>query len=169
MLFRSRGGTRDWYGHIASRYYDVFDQIGINDFRTRNHARSTELGEQKQIAMTSFDRELLTPVLAELGGREEQVLHPSIMFRLFRTYWWGHTDTGWVRRHARFQQLTSPADSDLLDRLPRDYVAVKFYYNDAFPATESNRAFARDVLRDLRQRGSVVSLSTGLALDDHEG
>ncbi len=169
LVVLSRGGTRDWYTHVASRYYDVFDQIGINDFRTRNQSRSTELGEQKQIAMTSFDRELLKPVLAELGGHEAQVLHPSMMFHLFRTYWWGHTDAGWVRRHARFRQLVAPPQSELLARLPRDYVAVKFYYNDAFPATESNRAFARDVLRRLRERGSVVSLSTGLALDDHQG
>jgi len=169
LVILSRGGTRGWYAHVASRYYDVFDQIGIDDFRTRNHERSAELGEQKQIAITTFDRELLKPVLEETGGSEAQVLHPSTMFHLFRTYWWGHTDAGWVRRHARFRQLVAPAQSDLLSRLPQDYVAVKFYYNDAFPANQSNRAFARDVLHRLRQRGPVVSLSTGLALDDHEG
>jgi hypothetical protein len=169
LVVLSRGGTRDWYTHIASRYYDVFDQISIQDFRSRNDKRSAELGEQKQIAMTTFDRELLKPVLAALGAADTCVLHPSMMFKLFRTYWWGHADAGWVRRHARFRQLNAPAQSELLSRLPRDYVAVKFYYNDAFPATETNRAFARDVLRSLRARGSVVSLSTGLALDDHEG
>jgi hypothetical protein len=169
LVVLSRGGTRDWYTHIASRYYDVFDQISIQDFRSRNDKRSAELGEQKQIAMTTFDRELLKPVLAALGVADTCVLHPSMMFKLFRTYWWGHADAGWVRRHARFRQLNAPAQSELLSRLPRDYVAVKFYYNDAFPATETNRAFARDVLRSLRARGSVVSLSTGLALDDHEG
>jgi hypothetical protein len=169
IVVLSRGGTRAWYSHFAARYHDVFEQISISDFRIRNQARSTELGEQKQVALTAFDRELLNPVLATVGVGLDRVLHPSTMFRLFRTYWWGHADAGWVRRHARYQRLLSPDQSDLLARLPRDYVAVKFYYNDAFPATEPNRAFARQLLDRLRQQGPVISLSTGLALDDHQG
>jgi hypothetical protein len=48
-------------------------------------------------------------------------------------------------------------------------VAVKFYFNDCFPATDENRAFAREVLRALAARGPVVALSTGLDIDDHGG
>lgn len=169
LVVISRGGTRDWYGHLASRYYDVFDQIGIDDFLTRNQQRSAELGEQKQIGITLFDRELLKPVLSAVGGQESQVLHPSTMFRVFRPYWWGHTTAAWVQRHACFRQLRLPPQNELVARLPPGYVAVKFYYNDSFPATARNRAFARDVLHALRARGPVVSLSTGLAVDDHEG
>jgi hypothetical protein len=58
---------------------------------------------------------------------------------------------------------------DVLSRLPSEYVAMKFYYNEAFPATVGNRAFARSMLEALRARGPVVSLSTGLAIDDHQG
>jgi hypothetical protein len=169
IVVLSRGGTSAWYSHLATRYHDVFEQVGISDFRARNQERSTELGEQKQVAITGFDRELLKPVLSTLGIDIGRVLHPSTMFRLFRTYWWGHTDAGWVKRHARYRPLTAPEQADLLGRLPRDYVAVKFYYNDAFPATEPNREFAREVLGRLRQQGPVISLSTGLALDDHQG
>ena len=169
LIVLSRGGTRDWYAHIASRYYDVFNQVGIDDFRARNERRSAELGEQKQTAMTAFDRELLQPVLSALDGHPGQILHPSTMFRVFRPYWWGHTTVDWVERHARFHALSAPPQEEVLSRLPREYVAVKFYYNDCFPATEHNRAFARDILQALRATGPVVSLSTGLALDDHEG
>ena len=169
LVVLSRGGTRDWYAHVASRYYDVFTQVGIGDFRARNQRRSAELGEQKQIVVTAFDRELLQPVLSAIDGNPGQILHPSTMFRVFRPYWWGHAPADWVRRHARFRALSAPPQEELLSRLPHDYVAVKFYYNDSFPATERNRAFARDILRALRARGPIVSLSTGLALDDHEG
>lgn len=169
LVIVSRGGTRAWYAHVAERYYDIFDQITLNDFRARNERRSTELGEQKQIAMTAFDRELLAPVLSAIGGDVTRVLHPSTMFRVFRQYWWGHLDSGWVRRHARFRALDQPPTDEVVSRLPREYVAVKFYYNESFPAIERNRAFARDVLQELRSHGPVVSLSTGLALDDHEG
>lgn len=165
----SRGGTAGWYQDIASRYHDVFDQIGPAKFRARNHERSAELGEQKQAAMTRFDRDLLKPLLEEHHASEDRVLHPSTMFQLFRSYWWGHADATWVQRHARFRLLTSPAKAELLARLPAEYVAVKFYYNESFPATLANRALAHDVLHRLRGAGPVVSLSTGLALDDHEG
>ena len=169
LVVLSRGGTRPWYSHVAARYYDVFEHIDVGEFRAGNYERAVELGEQKQIAVTPFDRRLLAPVLASIGGENAGVLHPSTMFRLFRPYWWGHASSAWVSRHARFLPLERPAAGDLLSRLPEGYVAVKFYYNDAFPATPQNRAFARDVLRDLRRRGPVVSLSTGLAIDDHEG
>ena len=49
------------------------------------------------------------------------------------------------------------------------YTAVKFYFNDCFPDTRENRAFARQTLQALRDCGPVVSLATGLRLDDHEG
>jgi hypothetical protein len=53
--------------------------------------------------------------------------------------------------------------------MPSRYVAVKFYFNDCFPADAQNRAFVHDVLRTLGARGPVVALSTGLNLDDHGG
>lgn len=169
LVVLSRGGTAAWYRSIATTYHDVFDQVDIGDFRARNHTRSAELGEQKQIAMTGFDRDLLAPVLERYGVGPDRVLHPSTMFRLFRSYWWGHADAAWVHRHARFRPLTGEDDAQLLSRLPRDYTAVKFYYNESFPATPANRAVARDVLHRLRDAGPVISLSTGLAIDDHEG
>ena len=169
MVIVSRGGTRDWYAHLASHYRDVFDHVTPAEFRARNDQRSAELGEQKQIAATAFDRRLLAPVLAELGVAPDRVLHPSLMFRVFRPYWWRHLDSTWVGRHARFRTLSVSPEAELLSRLPPDYVAVKFYYNDSFPATDTNRLFARDLLRGLRERGPIVSLSTGLAIDDHEG
>jgi hypothetical protein len=169
LVVLSRGGTRQWYSHISANYHDVFHQVEPAEFRAGNEQRAAELGEQKQVAMTAFDRRLLAPVLAKTGGGESRVLHPSVMFRLFRPYWWAHASSAWVWRHARYVALTSLGRDDVLSRLPAEYVAVKFYYNDAFPATAANRAFARDVLCALRERGPVVSLSTGLAIDDHEG
>jgi len=95
------------------------------------------------------------------------MLHPSTMYELFKTYWWGHVGVDWVHRHARYRPLAAPPG------VPRPvagpYTAVKFYFNDCFPATDENRAFVRRTLQALADRGPVVSLSTGLRLDDHDG
>jgi hypothetical protein len=168
LIVMSRGGTRDWYAGLATGYRDALEHLSPEEFRRRNDARAAELGEQKQGAMTAFDRELLAPVLRGAGIDERRVLHPSLMYRMFQPYWWGHAGIEWVDAHARYRLLPRPAAVAVLDRLPASYAAVKFYYNDSFPATARNRGVARDVLANLRARGPVVSLSTGLTIDDHE-
>jgi hypothetical protein len=45
---------------------------------------------------------------------------------------------------------------------------VKFYFNDCFRDTPYNRAFVERTVRSLTERGPVMSLSTGVALDDHD-
>jgi hypothetical protein len=83
-------------------------------------------------------------------------------------YWWGHQPVDWVHAHTRYARLPEP-DLDGVPEMPARYVAVKFYFNDCFPATPQNRAFVRDVLRSLAAQGPVVALSTGLNIDDHGG
>jgi hypothetical protein len=162
----SRGGAASWYGHVASRYVDVFETIDPAEFRVRNAVRAAELGEQKQIAIAPFDSDIAAAVQRRIGGVGE-LLHPSEMYALFAPYWWGHLPIEWVDRHVRFRLLSPPAVPGTVS-LPRDYTAVKFYFNDCFGDTASTRAFVRDTLRDLSLAGPVVSLSTGLAIDEHE-
>jgi hypothetical protein len=96
------------------------------------------------------------------------MLHPSSMFRLFNPFWWGHIGDDWVHRRARYCVLHPPSAVGVA--LPTEpYTAVKFYFNDCFPPTDRNRAFVRRTLQTLTREGPVVSLATGLHLDDHGG
>jgi hypothetical protein len=168
IIAMSRGGTRDWYRGVAARYRDAFDQISTEEFRERNAGRAAELGEQKQIAETQFERDLLAPVLAADGISDGHVLYPSMMYTLMRPYWWGHAGIDWVDRHTRYRTFGPPSPVAALESLPATYAAVKFYYSESFPPTSANRAVAQDVVARLRDEGPVVSLSTGLDLDDHQ-
>ena len=161
----SRGGTWSWYGPVAGRYYDVFDYIAPDVFRAWQAERFDEVGEQKQTRMTKRERELLTRVLGPTL-RDTEVLHPSLMYELMNPFWWRHLDEAWIHRHTAYRRLERPPRPAGLD-LPDRYVAVKFYYNDCFPATNENVAFVRDVIARLAREGPVVSLSTGVTLDDH--
>jgi hypothetical protein len=90
------------------------------------------------------------------------------MYRLFNPYWWGHLDEQWVHRHTRYRRLRAdPPPPSVVPSTP--YTAVKFYFNDCFPPSEHNRSFVRGLLRRLAERGPVISLTTGLNLDDHGG
>jgi hypothetical protein len=157
------GGAAAWYGSVAGRSYDALSFLGQAEFRHKNADRTGRLGEQKQIATTPLDEEIISFV-RQAEGRLVSVLHPSLMYRLFAPYWWGHQTLEWVRRYARYSVLTPPP---LPVDLSPGYTAVKFYFNDCFRDTPGNRAFVRRVVTDLADRGPVISLSTGVSVDDH--
>ena len=168
MLVLSRGGTHGWYEPFAAHYRDLLDYVTPEAFKAHHDARVREIGEQKQTRITGLERELLAMMTADAGAAAAPVLHPSLMYRVLRPFWWGHLGPEWVLRHARYRALEPPSRADL-PRLPASYVAVKFYFNDCFPATEANRARVRAIIADLAAQGPVVSISAGLELDDHGG
>lgn len=168
LLVVSRGGTASWYRPFAARYADAFDHVSPEAFKAHHDARVVDRGEQKQTRVTSFDRDLLAAVTRDAGIRESQLLHPSTMYEVLNPFWWGHLPIEWVHRHTRYRKLTSPASVDL-PPLPASYVAVKFYFNDCFPATPENRAWVKKKLATLSGQGPVVSLASGMRIDDHDG
>ena len=165
LLVLSRGGTRSWYEPFAATYRDVLDYVTPAEFKAHHDARVEEIGEQKQTRLTGSERTLVAMMTGELPG-PAPLLHPSVMYRVLRPFWWGHLEPSWVERHTRYRQLPRPSRDDL-PALPARYVAVKFYFNDCFPATPANRDRVRCILADLAARGPVVSISAGADLDDH--
>jgi hypothetical protein len=166
LLVVSRGGTASWYRPFAAGYREIFDHISVEEFRALHDERVAANGEQKQTRVLEFEHRLLRRLTEDIEHRT--MLHPSSMYRLFSPFWWGHLDEGWVHQRASYARLASATDQSY--SVPEgSYTAVKFYFNECFPATPENRAFARHVVRDLAQRGPVVSLTTGLRLDDHDG
>jgi len=161
----SRGGASCWYSHVAARYRDVFEVMDPSEFRSRNDARIRELGEQKQIEVTALD-EMLADAVTRQSARDAEVLHPSLMYALFAPFWWGHMPLAWVDAHTCFRALAVPALPPTI-RVPREYTAVKFYFNDCFADAPGSRAFVDDTVRALARQQPVVSLSTGLTIDDH--
>jgi hypothetical protein len=166
LLVVSRGGTASWYRPFAANYREIFDYMTPEDFRRRHDERLAANGEQKQTQVLAFERQLLRELTVDVEHRS--MLHPSTMYGLFNPFWWRHVDESWVHQHAAYARLTSPAPAGA--SVPdQPYTAVKFYFNDCFPATDANRAFVRRTLHELAARGPVVSLATGLRIDDHDG
>jgi hypothetical protein len=166
MLVVSRGGTGSWYSPFASRYREIFDHLPPEEFRRRHHERVAANGEQKQRKVLTFERDLLRELTSDVRNRA--MLHPSTMYGLFNPFWWAHTNHTWVLRYARYHTLEA-GPANMPGAMAQPYTAVKFYFNDCFPATDANRAWVRQTLQRLVARGPVVSLTTGLQLDDHGG
>ena len=167
LLIVSRGGTASWYRPFASGYRDIFDYLTPEEFRRRHDERVAANGEQKQTQVLAFERQLLRELTKDVHSRS--MLHPSTMYGLFNPFWWGHVDQEWVHRFAKYERLAQDGDvgAAAFRRPDAPYTAVKFYFNDCFPDTSSNREFVRRTLHALNERGPIVSLATGLRLDDH--
>ena len=141
----SRGGVASWYGtHVPTRTWTSSRCSSADEFRG---AVAEE--KRKQRRPGAFDERVRGAVTHSVGFAEIDVLHPGLMFRAFAPYW--SDEAG----YALIDQFTRPR---LLDRrrsrrapaLPAEYVAVRFYFSECFPATPENqrvRAHGRRVAR----------------------
>lgn len=163
----SRGGPASWYRSVAGRYVDVLDVMTLDAFRAGNRRRRDQVGEQKQLHATAFDDAVAQAVADRVDATGAEVLHPSLMYRLMRPYWWKHAGESWVFGHERlaaFEPPPLPADFELA---PGQYVAARFYFNDCVVDTPPVRDACAGIVQALAARAPVVSLATDLTLDDH--
>lgn len=168
LVVVSRGGAAPWYSHITPHYEEIFSFFSPDEFREANERRIAEqLGRQKHVEISSFDREILARVEAKRGLRGAEVLHPSQMYQLFDNFWLQRTPVTLVEAFAVFSSLQPGPPTGIRAHLPDRYVAAKFYGNSALPATPENRAFVGSYLADLAQQVDVVLLNTAQQFDDH--
>jgi hypothetical protein len=168
LIVLSRGGAKPWYAHLGAEYVDVFDLYTVDEYRRRNEQRWAEGGHQKQMDVTSMDRDLIAKVQAKFKLDQVELLHPSMMYRLLRFYWFGKAGIGLLTKHTDYRPFSVIAQPRATTDLPAEYVAVRFYFRPSFPDTPENRRFAADVIRSINRDYPVVLLNTGLNIDDHE-
>ena len=164
----SRGGASRWYADVASRFVDVFEFVSPDEYRDRINERVRVSGQQKQFEVGEFDRVLVDRVRENLGAHNAHVLHPSVMYNLFRRYWNEKAPVGILTSHTSYSPLPDPGPLDPNLPLPNEFVAVRFYFRPSFPDTPENREFATEVVRRLARRQPVIMLNTGFQVDDHE-
>jgi len=163
----SRGGVAEWYSDICDGYVDIFAAISADEFRERIHERWAETGGQKQMFLSRWDAEVLRSAGEALSWRGEAVLHPSLMYHLFRRFWKGADSVHHVEHHVRFAPLAAPDPEQFGLHLPERFVAVKFYFRPSFPDTVENRLFVQRAVDTLAEETDVVLLDTGIGVDDH--
>ena len=166
LVVISRGGAAPWYRNITPNYIDLFDFYTPEQFRAKNADRLQE-NKQKHLVLTEFDREILKVAYQHLGCKEVDRLHPMYMYRLFYPYWKSQMSLDLVHQFASFERLPPIDASDVTRHLPRNYTAVRFYFNESFPDTEENRAFVTRLIRTLSDAGDIVLLNPDLHIDDH--
>jgi hypothetical protein len=163
----SRGGVAAWYRGLCDRYVDVFEALTPAEFRraTLELWESTG-GLQKQVVVRAWDERILDLTLGD-GWKRQALLHPQLLYRLFRNVWQGALPLDDFLSRAVHRPWPRPDDAELPGLLPDDFAAVRFYFRPSFPDTEANRVLVRDVVERLAARRPVVLLNTGVVVDDH--
>ena len=166
LIVVSRGGCASWYRGLGGRYFDLFDYFSPEEFRQRAEQRATDR-KLKPRLISEFDRDVLKLVQQTLQIRDSELLHPMHMYRLFQDFWQRRASVSVIENFARFVPLPPPDASGVAARLPDDYVAIRFYFNDAFPDTGSNRRFVEGLVAALAENTDVVVLNPPSQIDDH--
>lgn len=168
LVVVSRGGVSGWYGGIGDTYVDLLDSFTEDEFRQHTEARWQAVGGQKQMLFNQYDREALRRLGLDPGRRGRGVLHPSLMYNLFRGYWRGRDPLSSVLDRTSYEPMVAPEWPEISARLPSGpFFAVKFYARPSFPDSLENRRLVRSVIERLAERAPVALLQTGLRLDDH--
>jgi hypothetical protein len=164
----SRGGLEPLYRDVGSRYVDMFDVATADQVAARNAVRRAthEQGGQKQSSASDFDRELIEAARTRIGANDVNVLHPSLMFRLFRQVWYGNLPFDVLWRHTRYVRVA--LDRSLaLEALPDEFVAVKLYEGPAFSAAMASVDAVRHLVAQTARHLPVVTLDTAVRVDEH--
>jgi hypothetical protein len=171
LIVVSRGGMEALYRDLAGAYEDIFDLTTTAELAVRNAQRRSERegGGQKQSAISDLDAELLAAVRTRRGMTTGSVLHPSLMFRLFRNVWHGNLPYDLLWRRTRYvatahQRLTTSAT---LAGMPDDFIAVKVYGGPAMSMSRATRAATRALVAQAASIAPVVLLETELGIDEH--
>ena len=169
LLVVSRGGAGAWYADITPNRFEVFDHVTPEAFAAYNASRSEgPRGTIKQFEMPPFERDLVDRARSQWGVPRVQVLHPSLMYRLFQQFWAGNRALSFLDEHTSYSMVAPPSELDApLPGLPDNYVAVKFYSAQSLQDTPETRRVLRELLGALAEQHPLVILDTGLMLDDH--
>jgi hypothetical protein len=89
------------------------------------------------------------------------------MYRLYGAYWAGDVPIEWLAARATWSLIEPPAPDESATPLPRDFIAVRFYFSRSFPPTEENRRFAGTLIDTLSEHVPVVFLNHPFSIDDH--
>jgi hypothetical protein len=163
----SRGGVEPWYDGLCDHYVDVFDALTPEEFRRATlELWAATGGLQKQVVVRPWDEQVLDATLGNTW-REQALLHPQLLYRLFRNVWQAALPLRDFLDRAHHRPWRRPEEAELTGPLPAEFTAVRFYFRDSFPDTPANRALVEDVIERLAVRGTVVLLNTGVVVDEH--
>lgn len=165
LVALSRGGLDRWYSGEGIEYRDIYDLMPPVTFDEWNRERVRQVGSQKQLAMSDFERDMLAGLDSD-AVEADSLVHPSLMMRIWTEVWRGRIPSSFVSRYAVYRQPAIGPDEPI-PGLPPRYIAVKFEYSAYFMESDATLGFVETLTRQLSRRVPVVVLNTGFNYDNY--
>jgi hypothetical protein len=168
LIVVSRGGLDELYRPIAAGYVDLFDLSSPEELAARNAERraTQEGGGQKQTGAGTFDLALAERARRRTGAPDGPMLHPSLLFGLFRNVWYGNLPMDVLWRHVR-HSLSAGLPPPMIPDLPADFIAAKLYAGPALSTSDASVQSVRALVARAARVAPVVLLDYDAALDEH--
>jgi hypothetical protein len=163
----SRGGVESWYAGLHEHYVDMLSVFEPEELANASFGLRWATGRpRKQVEMHEGDEQVLGATLGD-AWRDQALLHPSLLYRLYRNLWLGWRPLTSFLERALYTPWQVPEEPDIVRDLPEDFTAARFYFRESFTDAEANRALVERILDRLLARGPVVLLNPGRVFDDH--
>jgi hypothetical protein len=158
----TRGGADVWYCDFAAHAVDLLELVPPERYLDELVGRRRREGHAKQLRVDPLDERLA----ASAGKEDAALVHPLLMYGRLRFLWEGLQPASDAPSLVDYRPL-DPVAFELPADAPREYVAVKLYFSEAFPDEEASRALATRELERLSREHELVVLTSGTQLDEH--
>ncbi|MDX9702295.1 MAG: hypothetical protein RBU23_04520 [Candidatus Auribacterota bacterium] len=164
----SRYGADAWYKDVCAGYCDILDVMSAEEFKDAQDMRMKKSGTIKQFEITEIESDILRKVAVMHDISDFDVVHPSIMYKLFTSVWNQTFPVDFILEHLDFEQIRHIPDITLNYDLPEQFVAVRFDTTAYIPETRQTRYMIKSFVEKISKRIPVVVLNTGLEVDFHK-
>jgi ABC-type polysaccharide/polyol phosphate transport system ATPase subunit len=151
----THGDVSAWYTGVTDSFVDIYNLVSPADYERRNTERIEETSSKKQLAISTFERDLMEMVASVGGFADPKALHPSLVLALSAKVARGGLGVKEIADRAVYAPLTV-TDPGL--GLPNDYIVVALNFVKRFPDSHVNRLLVADVVREASRLAPVVVL-----------
>lgn len=166
LIAIGRGGSAAFYDMAGQA--DLFEHVPVETARVWSVQASQQTGSMKQHRREPWERHVCGLTAAGLGLSQYHALSPSWMYRLLAPFWTGKASQQWLNEQLA-HAVTMPAPKmppELHSKLPKDYIAVRWYARPTWPYSDSSVLWMRKYTEQLAKKLPVVIIESFHA-DDH--
>ena len=166
LIAIGRGGSAIWYDMAGQA--DLYEHVPLETARVWSVQASQQTGSMKQNRREPWERHVCGLTAHSLGLTKYHALSPSWMYALLAPFWEGKTSQRWLNERLA-HAVTMPAppiDASLHSKLPKDFIAMRWYARPTWPYSEPLVLWMRTYTERIAKHHPVVLIDSFHA-DDH--
>ena len=158
----SRGGVEEFYSFLPGKHFNLLEHYSQVDWSKITSSIWRDLGGLKQSMLVNQEIDMLVNLKSELNFDQDSktlILHPSLMFSLFRPFW---RNKSWSADIIS-EQLNFPS---FMRHKTENFGAVKIYSRPSLSISVASAKKIKEFLENENIKLKIISSDS--YKDDHE-